>query len=279
MAAVKKIIGRIRTKYTLPHFNEEMMKRPSPIFHPFFIRRRQNKCVRILLIEDEVAIASVVKRGLERSGYSVTVAHDGAEGLEKALEEEWSLIVLDLMLPGRDGLSICQAIRARRDTTPILMLTARDGVSDRVKGLEMGADDYLPKPFAFEELLARVRAQLRRESIHRSDTIRLRDLEIDTAARRVTRAGAEISLTPREWSLLEALVRSEDRPLSRETILSRVWDDEGRTGSNTVDVYINQLRRKIDADAAEKLIHTVHGVGYVLRRPSASDDAGDGEDA
>ena len=222
--------------------------------------------MRILLIEDEVAIASVVKRGLERSGYGVTVSHDGEEGLELALSEDWSLIVLDLMLPSRDGLSICQAIRSRRNTTPILMLTARDAVTDRVRGLELGADDYLPKPFAFEELLARVRAQIRRESVHRTDVVRIRDLEIDTTSRQVFRDGAEVSLTPREWSLLEALVRSENRPLSRETILSRVWDDEGRTGSNTVDVYINQLRRKIDGDTDDKLIHTVHGVGYVLRR-------------
>lgn len=224
--------------------------------------------MRILLVEDEVAIASVIKRGLERAGYSVTAVHDGAEGLERATMEKWELILLDVMLPGRDGLDICRSLRARRDTTPILMLTARDAVPDRVRGLEVGADDYLPKPFAFEELLARVRALLRRESVHRTALIQIRDLEIDTTSRRVTRNGVEIPLTPREWSLLEALVRSEDRPLSRETILSRVWDDEGRTGSNTVDVYINQLRRKIDADADVKLIHTVHGVGYVLRKPS-----------
>ncbi|MGC4042697.1 MAG: response regulator transcription factor [Armatimonas sp.] len=224
--------------------------------------------MRILLIEDEIAIASVIKRGLERAGYSVTAIHDGAEGLERATMEEWELILLDVMLPGRDGFDICRSLRARRDTTPILMLTARDAVPDRVRGLEVGADDYLPKPFAFEELLARVRALLRRESVHRTSIIQIRDLEIDTTSRRVTRNGVEIPLTPREWSLLEALVRSEDRPLSRETILSRVWDDEGRTGSNTVDVYINQLRRKIDADSEIKLIHTVHGVGYVLRKPT-----------
>ncbi len=227
--------------------------------------------MRILLIEDEVAIAAVVKRGLERSGYSVTAIHDGAEGLEVALSEEWALILLDLMLPGRDGLDICRSLRARRNTTPILMLTARDAVPDRVRGLEVGADDYLPKPFAFEELLARVRALLRRESVHRTSLIQIRDIEIDTTTRRVTRAGVEVALTPREWTLLEALVRSEDRPLSRETILSRVWDDEGRTGSNTVDVYINQLRRKIDTDAEVKLIHTIHGIGYVLRRPAGTE--------
>jgi DNA-binding response OmpR family regulator len=236
--------------------------------HGFFTWGWHNRNVRILLIEDEVAIASVIKRGLERAGYSVTICHDGSEGLERASLEDWELILLDVMLPGRDGIDICRSLRARRDTTPILMLTARDAVPDRVRGLEVGADDYLPKPFAFEELLARVRALLRRESVHRTALIQIRDLEIDTTARRVMRNGVEIALTPREWSLLEALVRSEDRPLSRETILSRVWDDEGRTGSNTVDVYINQLRRKIDADAEVKLIHTIHGVGYVLRKPS-----------
>jgi DNA-binding response OmpR family regulator len=223
--------------------------------------------MRILLIEDEEGIASVIRRGLERARYAVEVVHDGREGLCRAHEGGWSLILLDLMLPGVDGLTICQSLRSRRDRTPVLMLTARDSIPDRVRGLETGADDYLPKPFAFEELLARVRALLRRESVHRTSVIEIRDLRIDTSHRRVTRNGVEIPLTPREWGLLEALVSNEGRALSRETILNRVWEDEGRTGSNTVDVYINLLRRKIDADADAKLIHTVHGVGYMLLRP------------
>lgn len=231
--------------------------------------------MRVLLIEDEEAIAQVVRKGLERAGYAVTVAADGDSGLERALEGGWSLILLDLMLPGIDGLEICRRLRLRRDRTPLLMLTARDAVPDRVRGLETGADDYLPKPFAFEELLARIRALLRRDAIHRGGIVRVRDLEIDSLHRTATRAGAELPLTPREWSLLETLARHEGRPVTRETILAHVWADEGRTASNVVDVAINQLRRKIDADvpAPQRLIHTVHGVGYVLRRPT--DEGGD----
>jgi DNA-binding response OmpR family regulator len=227
------------------------------------------------MVEDEAPIASVVKRGLERAGYQVEVADEGLAGWELAKEGGYSLILLDLMLPGLDGLEICRRLRARRDRTPILMLTARDAVSERVKGLEAGADDYLPKPFAFEELLARVRALLRREGVNKSSIIQIRDLEIDTTARRVLRDGEELPLTPREYSLLEALAKNEGRTLTRELVLERVWDDEGRTGSNTVDVYITMLRRKIDADASVKLIHTVHGVGYVLRRPTEGEEKGE----
>lgn len=235
------------------------------------LRQRYNATMRILLVEDEAPIAAVVKKGLERAGYTVELAADGEEGLTRATEGGWSVILLDLMLPRRDGLEICRTLRARRDRTPILMLTARDAVGERVKGLDSGADDYLPKPFAFEELLARIRALLRREVVHKSNVIRVRDLEIDTTNRRVHREGEELALTPREYTLLEALARNEGRPLTREMILERVWGDEGRIGSNTVDVYINMLRRKLDADTEQKLIHTVHGVGYVLRTPLAEE--------
>jgi DNA-binding response OmpR family regulator len=226
------------------------------------------------MVEDEAPIASVVKRGLERAGYQVEIAYDGIAGWELAKDGNFSLILLDLMLPGLDGIELCRRLRLRRDRIPILMLTARDAVPERVKGLDAGADDYLAKPFAFEELLARVRALLRREGVNKSSTITIRDLEIDTTMRRVLRGTEELSLTPREYSLLEALAKNEGRALTRELILERIWGDEGRTGSNTVDVYITMLRRKIDADSEIKLIHTVHGVGYVLRRPP---EEGEGE--
>ncbi|MBW3622818.1 MAG: response regulator transcription factor [Armatimonadetes bacterium] len=222
--------------------------------------------MKLLLIEDERPIADVIRRGLEEAHYSVEVAYDGEEGLKMALSDSYDLLLLDLMLPGRDGWSICRALRDRRMTLPILMLTARDAVGDRVQGLEMGADDYLPKPFDFAELLARVRALLRRDRLHKTSTIRIADLEIDTGLLRVTRAGREIPLTRREYTLLEALAANEGRPLSRDVILNRVWHND-ESYSNTVDVHIGLLRKKIDADRPVKLIRTVHGVGYTLKNP------------
>lgn len=227
--------------------------------------------MRILLIEDERPIALVVKRGLEEARFRVDVAHDGETGLQMARSEEYSVILLDLMLPQRDGWSVCQALRGERNAVPILMLTARDALDDRVRGLEMGADDYLPKPFEFPELLARVRALLRRDKVHKGRVIRVGDLEVDTIAATVRRGGEEIPLTRREYTLLEALAINEGRVLSREVIQERVWMDE-ESYSNTVDVHVGALRRKIDAGRNEKLIHTVHGLGYTLRRP----DGGDG---
>jgi DNA-binding response OmpR family regulator len=231
--------------------------------------------MRILLIEDEIPIAAVVRKGLERAHYTVDVASDGEEGLRLATENRYNLILLDLMLPKRDGWSVCQALRARRDPTPILMLTARDAVAERVRGLEMGADDYLPKPFDFQELLARVRAQVRRDRVYRVGIQQVGELEIDTAAHRVTLRGEEISLTPREYDLLEALVAQEGRVLTREYILERVWAGESGAGPKNVDVYINLLRRKIDSGDSPRLIHTVHGVGYVLRRPNPGEEDAD----
>lgn len=220
--------------------------------------------MRILVVEDEHAILRVVKRGLEQNGYEVETADDGKAGLSQALEGSYSLIILDLMLPGLDGLSICRELRDRRRTTPILMLTARGAVEDRVKGLETGADDYLPKPFDFVELLARVRALLRRERIHRTRIIHIADLEIDTTARTARRSGVDIPLTRREYDLLEALAANEGRVLTREVIQERVWMDE-ESWSNVVDVYIGMLRKKVDAGHETRLIHTVRGVGYSLR--------------
>ncbi len=228
--------------------------------------------MRILLIEDEEALGSVIRQGLERGAreggplHTVDWERDGAAGLERARRGGYDLIVLDLMLPGRDGWSICEALRARRDTTPILMLTARGDVDDRVRGLEIGADDYLAKPFAFKELRARVHALLRRDKIHKGNVIRIADLAIDTGSRRVERGGQEVSLTPREYTLLEALALREGQVLSRELIQERIWRDD-ESYSNTVEVHIGALRRKVDADRAVRLIHTVHRYGYMLRVP------------
>ena len=226
--------------------------------------------MRILLVEDETAIANVIRRGLEQAHYRVEVANDGAKGLELAQTNDYSLIVLDLMLPGVDGWQICETLRTGGSRTPILMLTARGAVQDRVRGLELGADDYLPKPFEFTELLARVRSLLRRDRIHRSRIIHVADLQIDTSQRRVTRAGEVITLSQREYTLLEALASYEGQILTREAIQERIWMDE-ETYSNTVDVYIGLLRKKIDADHALKLIHTVRGVGYTLHRPETEE--------
>jgi DNA-binding response OmpR family regulator len=226
--------------------------------------------LRILLVEDETPIANVVRRGLEEQRFAVDVAEDGEAGLQMALRNGYDLLILDLMLPGRDGWSVCRELRQRRSVVPILMLTARDEVEDRVRGLETGADDYLTKPFAFQELLARVRALLRRDKLHRTRTIRVADLEIDTAACRVTRHGRDVHLTRREYSLLEALAANEGRVMSRDVILERVWRDE-ESYSNTVDVHIALLRKKIDAGHEVKLIQTVHGMGYVLRGPETEE--------
>jgi two-component system copper resistance phosphate regulon response regulator CusR len=222
--------------------------------------------MRILLIEDEPELAAAIRQGLERARYQVEWEGNGAAGFQRTVEEEFSLVILDLMLPGMDGWTICQRMRARGDATPILMLTARDEVEDRVRGLEMGADDYLPKPFAFAELRARVMALVRRDRKHKGRVVRIADLEVDIPARRVRRGGQDISLTPREYDLLEALVTHEGQILSREWIQERVWMDPDSL-SNTVEVHIGVLRKKVDAGREVKLIHTVHRQGYVLRRP------------
>ena len=226
--------------------------------------------MKILLVEDEGSIAAMIRRGLEASKYVVDTAADGMTGLEMALETTYGLIILDVMLPRMDGWRVCEELRMRRNAVPILMLTARDGVEDRVRGLDAGADDYLPKPFDFTELMARVRALLRRDKVHRVRVIRVGDLEIDTAQRRVTRAGAQIGLSHREYELLEALAAHESKVLTREAIQERIWMEEDAY-SNTVDVYIGLLRKKIDAGHQVKLIQTVRGFGYTLRLPEGEE--------
>ncbi len=223
--------------------------------------------MRILVVEDDAPIAEVVSLGLRQAGYVVDVAADGRDGLAQAQSSRYGLILLDVMLPHLDGWALCERLREAGNPTPILMLTARDTVTDRVKGLETGADDYLAKPFDFRELLARVHALLRRDRVHKGRVIQAADLEIDTTLRRVSRAGREIALTPREYDLLEALAGHQGQTLTREVIQERVWLDDDSL-SNTVDAYVRLLRRKIDADHAVKLIQTVHGVGYKLAVPA-----------
>jgi len=224
--------------------------------------------MRALIVEDDAGISSVVRRGLESVGWSVDTRADGRKGLELALEEEFQLLILDVMLPSMDGFRICEELRMRRRKTPILMLTARDTTQDKVKGLDLGADDYLAKPFDFDELMARVRALMRRDRVHRSRVIHIDNLEIDTTQRTVTRGGGDIGLSRREYDLLEALATREGRVLTREIIQEVVWNGEPAY-SNNVDAYIKMLRKKVDADFEVKLIHTIRGVGYVMRGPEA----------
>jgi heavy metal response regulator len=223
--------------------------------------------MRILVVEDERKVASFIQRGLEAEHYTVDVAHDGDTGLACALEGHHDLLILDLMLPGRDGAAVLRELRARRHTMPILLLTARATVTDKVRGLDLGADDYLTKPFEFAELLARVRALLRRGSAAPAPTLALADLTVDPATREVARGGRRIELTAREFALLEFFLRNPGRVLSRALIAQHVWGVSFDTFTHVIDVYVNYLRRKIDADFGKKLLHTVRGAGYVLKEP------------
>jgi DNA-binding response OmpR family regulator len=208
----------------------------------------------------------MIERGLKNEGYDLVLADNGQGALDIATQTNLSLIILDIMLPKMDGLQVCEHLRDQGNRVPILMLTARDTVEDKVRGLDVGADDYLPKPFAFPELSARVRALLRRDKVHRTKIIKVADLTIDTGQRLVTRAGEVIGLSHREYELLEALAGHESQVLTREVILERIWMND-ESYSNTVDVYINMLRKKIDAGHEVKLIQTVRGIGYTLRIP------------
>lgn len=222
--------------------------------------------MRILLVEDDAVIADQIEQALRNEKFQVDLVWDGERALERASEEPYALIILDIMLPRKDGWEVCRELRAMKIMAPVLMLTARDAIDDRIKGLETGADDYLVKPFDIRELLARIHALLRRDKVHRTGKVRIADLEIDTHAHSVVRSGHEIKLTPREFDLLNALASNEGRTLTRQVILERVWNNE-ESLEGSVNFHITALRKKVDAPFASKLIHTVHGIGYVLRAP------------
>ncbi len=223
--------------------------------------------MRILIVEDEEKMANALRTGLEANEFSVGIAHTGEDGFFLASTEAFDLVILDLMLPRRDGMEVLAALRQRNLSVPVLILTSRDTVKDRVSGLDAGADDYLVKPFAFSELLARIRALLRRGKPESGDRLRLADLEMDAAGRTVFRDGKELALTEREFDLLEYLLRQQSRVVSREMLARDVWQETARYTplDNVIDVHIAHLRGKLDEPFKKKLLHTVRGVGFVLR--------------
>jgi DNA-binding response OmpR family regulator len=221
--------------------------------------------MRVLVVEDEKKTASFIRKALEAEGFAADVCANGNDALAAVRTTPFDAIVLDIMLPGRDGLSILRQLRERKNTTPVLLLSARGEVNERVEGLNAGADDYLPKPFQLVELVARVRALTRRNSETKSPSLRVADLSLDTLTRQARRGGRQIELTTREFRLLECLMRSAGRLCGRMMILEAVWDYHFDPGTNLVDVYIKRLREKIDAGFELKLLHTVRGMGYVLK--------------
>lgn len=231
--------------------------------------------MRVLIVEDERKMAALLKRGLEEEGAAVEIASDGEEGLLRAEGGNFDVILLDLTLPRIDGVEVCRRLREGRVHTPIIMLTARDALDMKIRGLDSGADDYVTKPFAFEELLARIRALLRRDRHEVKMKFRAADLELDPVAHRVTRAGRTIDLTAREYDLLECLMRNQGRVMSRAVLAERVWNDQVDPLTNVVDVYVNYLRNKVDRDFSPKLIHTVRGAGYVLREEAGEEPTPD----
>jgi len=220
--------------------------------------------MKILVVEDEERVAHFIQKGLKEEGHAVDVSYDGADGEFLAEVNDYDLIILDLMLPKKNGIVVCRELRASGVATPVLMLTARDSVEDKVRGLDAGADDYLPKPFAFEELLARVRALLRRQSDSKSPILSIADLELDPISRRVSRDGKAIRLTTKEYALLEYLMRNPGKVLSRTLIGEHVWDMNFDPESNVIDVYVSHLRGKIDKGYDTPLLHTLRGQGYLL---------------
>ncbi len=222
--------------------------------------------MKILLIEDEPKVAAFIKKGLEEQAFEVDQAYDGLFGVKLALQNEYDLIILDIILPNMNGLEVCREIRKHNTTVAILMLTALGTTDDKITGLDAGADDYLTKPFEFKELLARMRALTRRSNESSStEKLSIADLEMDVVKKTVTRAGKPINLTAREFALLHYLLRNRERVVSRVDITEQVWETSFDTGSNVIDVYINFLRKKIDKDHPSKLIHTLVGMGYVLK--------------
>jgi len=217
--------------------------------------------MKILVVEDEKKVASFIKRGLEEEKYEVDTALEGEEGLKMALDKQYDLIVLDWMLPKKDGLAVVKDLREKKTVTPVLMLTAKDSLEDIIAGLDSGSDDYLTKPFAFAELLARVRALLRRSEMDKGAELRFADLRLDPVTHKVWRKEKEIDLTAKEYGLLEYFMRNPNQVLTRTMIADHVWDYTFDTFTNIIDVYVNYLRKKIDRDADKKLIHTVRGVG------------------
>jgi len=229
--------------------------------------------LRILLVEDETRMAGLIAKGLREQSYAVDIARDGEQALYNTAVNTYDLVILDVLLPGRDGYSVCRALRASGLAFPILMLTALGTVDDRVAGLDCGADDYLAKPFDFKELLARLRALLRRPAQVRRETIRIDNLTVDTGSHTAARGGRFVSLTAKEYALLEFLARNENRVVGRGQIAEHVWDETFDPLSNVIDVYVKRLRAKLDNGQGRRLIHTRRGEGYILTaRPEAGDD-------
>lgn len=223
--------------------------------------------MRLLVVEDDAKLAAVLRQGLKERGFAVDVVSSGGTGLELASSTDYDAVVLDLMLPGRNGFDVLRELRSRGRAVPVLVLTARSSVDDKVRGLDLGADDYLGKPFDFKELLARLRAITRRPPVEPRTLLKVADLELDPSTREVRRGSTKLDLTAKEFALLEYLMRKRGVVATRNMILDHVWDMDYDGGSNLVEVYINYLRRKVDQGFEPKLIHTVRGAGYVLREP------------
>ena len=221
--------------------------------------------MRILIVEDEKKVASFIKKGLEEEYYAADIAPDGKEGLKLAQNEEYDLIIMDIMLPFTDGLTLTKELRKRKVSTPILMLTVKDSTEAKVEGLDAGADDYLTKPFAFEELIARVRALLRRNEKSKISALKVKGITLDLISHRVIKDGSEIILTPKEFAILEYLLRNKNKVISRTKLVEHVYDYHFDTETNIIDVFINKLRAKIESGTAAPLINTIRGVGYIIK--------------